>query len=82
MYRQEDGLALVSDLLYTINPETGLGNAAHVPHPAFNLDTGQARDAIRRLATLNPKVVWAGHAKPVAGADVELQLQRAASAAV
>ena len=82
LYRHEDGLALVSDLLYTLNPETGIGSAAHVPHPAFNLDTGQARDAIRRLATLNPKVVWAGHTKPVAGADVELQLQRAASAAV
>ena len=81
LYREEDGLALVSDLMCTINPETGLGNAAHVPHPAFNLDTGQARDAIRRLAALNPKVVWPGHAKPVAGNDVELQLQRAASAA-
>lgn len=82
LYRDEDGLALVSDLLYTLNPETGIGNAAHVPHPAFNLDTEQARDAIRRLAALGPKVVWAGHAKPVTGSDVELQLQRAASAAV
>jgi glyoxylase-like metal-dependent hydrolase (beta-lactamase superfamily II)/predicted ester cyclase len=82
LHREEDGLALVSDLLYTLNPETGINNAAHVPHPAFNLDTDQARDAIRRLATLNPKVVWAGHAKPVAGNDIELQLLRAASAAV
>ena len=82
LYREEDGLALVSDLLYTLNPETGFGNAAHVPHPAFNLDTNQARESIRRLAAMRPKVVWAGHAKPVAGDDVELQLQRAASAAV
>jgi glyoxylase-like metal-dependent hydrolase (beta-lactamase superfamily II)/predicted ester cyclase len=82
LYREEDGLALVSDLLYTLNPETGIGNAAHVPHPAFNLDTNQAREAIRRLAEIGPKVVWAGHAKPVSGDDVELQLQRAASAAV
>ncbi|HWD70144.1 MAG TPA: ester cyclase [Solirubrobacteraceae bacterium] len=82
LYREEDGLALVSDLLYTFNPETGIGNAAHVPHPAFNLDTNQARESIRRLAAMRPKVVWAGHAKPVAGDDVELQLQRAASAAV
>ena len=82
LHREEDGLALVSDLLYTLNPETGIGNAAHVPHPAFNLDTNQARDAIRRLAALGPRVVWPGHAKPVTGADVELQLQRAASAAV
>lgn len=82
LYREEDGLALVSDLLYTLNPETGIGNAAHVPHPAFNLDTNQARESIRRLAAMRPKVAWAGHAKPVAGDDVELQLQRAASAAV
>jgi glyoxylase-like metal-dependent hydrolase (beta-lactamase superfamily II)/predicted ester cyclase len=82
LYRDEDRLALVSDLLYTLNPETGIGNAAHVPHPAFNLDTNQAREAIRALAAIGPKVVWAGHAKPVAGDDVELQLQRAASAAV
>ncbi|MCL2419750.1 MAG: MBL fold metallo-hydrolase [Conexibacteraceae bacterium] len=82
LYREEDGLALVSDLFYTLNPETGIGNAAHVPHPAFNLDTNQARESIRRLAALHPKVAWPGHAKPVAGDDVELQLQRAASAAV
>lgn len=82
LYREEDGLALVSDLFYTLNPETGIGNAAHVPHPAFNLDTNQARDSIRRLAALQPKVAWPGHAKPVSGDDVELQLQRAASAAV
>ena len=82
LYREEDGLALVSDLVYTLNPETGIGRDAQVPHPAFNLDTNQARESIRRLATMRPKVVWPGHAKPVAGDDVELQLQRAASAAV
>ncbi len=82
LYREEDGLALVSDLIYTVNPETGIGLDAQVPHPAFNLDTNQARESIRRLAAMRPKVVWSGHAKPVAGDDVELQLQRAASAAV
>jgi glyoxylase-like metal-dependent hydrolase (beta-lactamase superfamily II)/predicted ester cyclase len=82
LYREEDGLALVSDLVYTLNPETGISNAAHVPHPAFNLDTDQARESIRRLAAIGPRVAWAGHAKPVSGDDVELQLQRAASAAV
>jgi glyoxylase-like metal-dependent hydrolase (beta-lactamase superfamily II)/predicted ester cyclase len=82
LYREEDGLALVSDLFYTLNPETGIGNAAHVPHPAFNLDTNQARDSIRRLASLGPRVVWPGFAKPVSGDDIDLQLQRAASAAV
>lgn len=82
LYREEDGLALVSDLVYTFNPETGLSNAAHVPHPAFNLDTDQARESIRRLAAIRPRVVWPGHARPLTGDDVELQLQLAASAAV
>jgi glyoxylase-like metal-dependent hydrolase (beta-lactamase superfamily II) len=82
LWREEDGLALVSDAFYTVNPQTGLRNDAHVPHPAFNLDTNQARDSIRRLATLNPSVLWPGLAKPVSGNDIDLQLQRAASAAV
>ncbi len=82
LHREEDGVALVSDLLCTVNPETGLRTAGRVPHPAFNLDTEGAREAIRRLAGLGPRVVWAGHGRPVAGDDVPLQLQRAASAAV
>ncbi len=82
LYRAEDGLALVSDLLFTVNPETGRSADAHVPNPAFNLDTDQARESIRRLAALGPSVVWPAHSKPVSGDDIELQLQRAASAAV
>jgi glyoxylase-like metal-dependent hydrolase (beta-lactamase superfamily II)/predicted ester cyclase len=82
LYREQDRLALVSDCFYTLNPETGIRNDAHVPHPAFNFDTAQARESIRKLAALRPAVAWAGHAKPVSGADIELQLQRAASAAV
>jgi glyoxylase-like metal-dependent hydrolase (beta-lactamase superfamily II)/predicted ester cyclase len=82
LFREEDGLALASDCVLTINPETGLGRAAQVAPPAVNYDTNQARDSIRKLATLGPKVVWAGHKKPVSGDDIELQLQRAASAAV
>jgi glyoxylase-like metal-dependent hydrolase (beta-lactamase superfamily II)/predicted ester cyclase len=82
LFREQDRLALVSDCFYTLNPETGIGNEAHVPHPAFNHDTAQARESIRKLAALRPAVAWAGHAKPVSGDDIDLQLQRAASAAV
>jgi glyoxylase-like metal-dependent hydrolase (beta-lactamase superfamily II)/predicted ester cyclase len=82
LYREQDRLALVSDCFYTLNVETGIRNEAHVPHPAFNYDTAQARESIRKLAALDPAMAWAGHTKPVSGADVELQLQRAASAAV
>ncbi len=43
LIRESDGLALVSDCFYTVDPQTGRKNAAHVPHPAFNQDTEQAR---------------------------------------
>ena len=82
LFRADDRLALVSDCFYTLNPETGIHNEAHVPHPAFNYDTNQARESIRKLAALRPAVAWPGHAKPVSGDDIDLQLQRAASAAV
>lgn len=79
LFREADRLALVSDCFYTIDPQTGFKNAAHVPHPAFNQDTEQARDSIRKLARLNPAAAWAGHAAPVTG-EVSSQLERAASA--
>lgn len=79
LFRDRDRLALVSDCLYTLDPQTGIKGAARVPHPAFNADTEQARESIRKLAALNPSAVWAGHADPVTG-DVVAQLQRAASA--
>jgi len=80
LFREDDRLALVSDCFYTIDPQTGRHNAAHVPHPAFNCDTEQARASIRKLAGLAPSVAWAGHAEPASGDDVQLQLERAASA--
>jgi hydroxyacylglutathione hydrolase len=79
LFRPSDRLALVSDCFYTVDPQTGLKNAAHVPHPAFNIDTEQARASIRKLAGLNPSAAWAGHANPVTG-DVVGQLERAADA--
>jgi glyoxylase-like metal-dependent hydrolase (beta-lactamase superfamily II) len=79
LFRESDRLALVSDALYTLDPQTGRKQPAHVPHPAFNQDTEQARTAIRKLAALDPSTVWAGHADPVTG-NVRTQLERAASA--
>jgi hydroxyacylglutathione hydrolase len=79
LFRDSDRLALVSDCFYTLDPQTGIKGAARVPHPAFNLDTEQARASIRKLASLSPLVAWAGHADPVRG-DVVAQLEHAASA--
>jgi hydroxyacylglutathione hydrolase len=80
LFRDSDRLALVSDTIYTLDPQSGRHQPAHVPHPAFNQDTDQARESIRKLATLEPASVWAGHADPVTG-DVAAQLETAAAAA-
>lgn len=80
LFRESDRLALVSDCVYTLDPQTGIKGPARVPHRAFNIDTEQARDSIRKLAALEPSVAWAGHADPVRG-DVAAQLHRAALAA-
>ena len=79
LFRESDRLALVSDLVYTLDPQSGRREPAHVPHPAFNQDTDQARESIRKLAALDLQTVWPGHAGPVTG-DVRAQLEHAASA--
>jgi steroid delta-isomerase-like uncharacterized protein len=80
LFRASDRLALVSDTVYTLDPQSGRKEPAHVPHPAFNQDTDQALASIGKLAALEPVTVWAGHADPVTG-DVRAQLERAASGA-
>jgi steroid delta-isomerase-like uncharacterized protein len=79
LFRESDRLALCSDCVYTVDARTGRKVPPQLPHPAFNLDEAQARASIRKLAALNPSVVWAGHADPVTG-DVAAQLERAAAA--
>ncbi len=79
LFRASDRLALVSDTVYTLDPQSGRKEPVHVPHPAFNQDTEQALASIAKLAALDPATVWAGHADPVTG-EVRAQLERAASA--
>jgi glyoxylase-like metal-dependent hydrolase (beta-lactamase superfamily II) len=78
LWRASDRLALASDTFYTLDPQTGRHGHPRVPHPAFNLDTEQARASIRKLADLRPSAAWAGHAEPLTG-DVQSQLQQAAA---
>jgi steroid delta-isomerase-like uncharacterized protein len=79
LFRESDRLALVSDCFYTLDPQTGKKGGPRIPHPAFDIDVEQARASIRKVADLQPEIVWAGHADPVSG-DVATQLQQAASA--
>jgi len=78
LYRESDRLALCSDCIYTLDVQTGIPGHPRVPHPAFNLDTQQARASIRKLAELDPRSVWPGHANPVRG-DAHAKLESVAA---
>jgi hydroxyacylglutathione hydrolase len=78
LWRERDRLALVSDTFYTLDPTSGEFGHPRVAHPAFNWDTEQARASIRKLAALEPRSAWAGHADPLTG-DVRAQLEHAAA---
>jgi glyoxylase-like metal-dependent hydrolase (beta-lactamase superfamily II) len=77
LWRESDRLAIVSDTFYTTDPETGHPGPPRVPHRAYNKDTEQARESIRKLAAMEPAAAWPGHANPVTG-DVRSQLEHAA----
>lgn len=78
LLRESDRLALCSDCICTLDVQTGIPGRARVPHPAYNMDTDQARASIRKLTECEPAVVWTGPSHPVRG-DVRSQLERAAA---
>jgi hydroxyacylglutathione hydrolase len=82
LWREEDRLALVSDTVYTLDPDSARTpyGPPRVPHPAFTPARAQATESVLKLAALEPREVWSGHALPVTG-DVRGQLERAASQA-
>ena len=75
LFRERDGLMLASDLVYTLDVQTGRASPPTVPLDAFNLDTEQARASVRKVAALAPSALWPGHAEPLTG-DVAAQLAR------
>lgn len=77
LYREGDGLALTTDVFYTLDA-WGRDCEPHVPMEVYNLDTEQARESIRKLAVLEPAACWPGHANAVAGTDVRAKLEKAA----
>jgi glyoxylase-like metal-dependent hydrolase (beta-lactamase superfamily II)/predicted ester cyclase len=78
LWRESDRLALVTDAFYTADPERFTPGPPRVAHPAFSLDTEQARQSMRKLAALEPAAAWPGHAEPLTG-DVRGQLEHAAA---
>jgi glyoxylase-like metal-dependent hydrolase (beta-lactamase superfamily II) len=77
LWRESDRLVLSSDCFYVID-EFSRPCPPVVPHPAYNLDTEQARASVRKLAALEPATAWPGHTNPLSG-DVRAQLEAAAN---
>jgi glyoxylase-like metal-dependent hydrolase (beta-lactamase superfamily II) len=81
LWRESDRVALVSDTVYLVDsgrlkplPE----GEATVPHPAWAWDHARAKESVRRLAALEPRVVAAGHEEPLRGEGLRQTLERAA----
>jgi hydroxyacylglutathione hydrolase len=81
LWRERDRLAIVSDVVYFVD-STRLGplpeGEASVPHPAWGWDHAKAKESVRKLAALDPAVVYAGHAGPLRGSNLREVLERAA----
>jgi glyoxylase-like metal-dependent hydrolase (beta-lactamase superfamily II) len=81
LWRESDRLAIVSDVVYMVDsarlkplPE----GEVSVPHPAWAWDHQKAKESVRRLAALDPKIVAAGHEEPLRGESLRETLERAA----
>ncbi len=82
LWRESDRVALVSDVIYLAD-SARLGKPlpegeASVPHPAWGWDHAKAKESVRRLAALEPRVVCVGHKGPLRGENLRETLERAA----
>jgi hydroxyacylglutathione hydrolase len=77
LWRERDRLALTTDAFYTLDPQSGIKGPPRIPHVAFNLDNDELRRSLVKLAALEPRTAWPGHADPLRG-DVRAQLERVA----
>ena len=77
-YRKSDGVLLAGDAVTTMNVDNLLDmlvkkqEVCRPPAPATT-DWEQARRSVQLLAGLKPKLIAAGHGKPIANATDELQ---------
>lgn len=81
LWRESDRVAVVSDAVYLVDsarlkplPE----GEPSIPHPAWAWNHDLAKESLRKLAALEPKVVAAGHLPPLRGDNLRDVLERAA----
>ncbi len=81
LWRESDRLALVSDVVYLVDSarlKPLPKGEASVPHPAWAWNHELAKQSVRKLAALEPRVVGAGHEHPLRGENLRETLLRAA----
>src|SRR6476659_1830749 len=81
LWRESDRVALVSDVVYFVDSaqlKALPGGEASFLHPSWAWGHQEAKESVRKLAALEPKVVGAGHAEPLRGETLRKTLERAA----
>lgn len=83
LWRESDRVALVSDVIYLVDSIRWLGNPlpegeATVPDPVWAWDHAKSKASVRKLASLEPVLVGAGHGDPLRGENLRPALERAA----
>ena len=82
--RKEDGVLLVGDAFCTTKPESFFEAAIaqnpelHGPPAYFTSDWESAKQSVKKLAALEPRIVAPGHGKPLSGPDVAAALHKLA----
>ncbi len=72
LWRERDRVALVSDAFY-MTDMWGRPQEPALPLDAYNHDTERARESLRALAALEPRVVLPGHLGPLTDAAARLR---------
>jgi glyoxylase-like metal-dependent hydrolase (beta-lactamase superfamily II) len=83
LWRESDRIALVSDVVYLIDSVRWLGKPlpegeATVPDPVWAWDHAKSKASVRKLASMEPAMVGAGHEGPLRGENLRPALERAA----
>jgi glyoxylase-like metal-dependent hydrolase (beta-lactamase superfamily II)/predicted ester cyclase len=79
LHRSSDGVVLGSDLVYMADSiKLKPVDDPVVPGHWWNFNSEQARESVRKVAALEPKVVWTGHMEQPVTGDVRRRLEAAA----
>ena len=63
-WRESDGVLIMGDVLFNLNPLTGVPGL-HAAPAAFTPDPARNRESARRLAPLRPRLACFGHGPPL-----------------